>query len=74
MAEERIGELESRSLKLCKFEEQKAKRIKKNEQNLRLFIMSTNICIMEVPEGEERKKGTERILGETMAPNLANFI
>ena len=30
--------------------------MKKNEQDFRLFIVSTNIGIMEVPEGEKREK------------------
>lgn len=42
-------------------EEQKGKRVKKNEQSIKDLwdsIKHTSICIMGVPEGEEREKGT----------------
>ena len=39
--------------------------MRRNEDSLRDIwdnIKSTNICIIGVPEGEEREKGTENIL------------
>lgn len=46
-------------------EEQSQKRMKKNEQSLREIwdnIMHPNIHILGVPEGKERKEGTEKYL------------
>ena len=45
-------------------EQNKEKRMKQNEHALRDFwgnIKHTNICIIGVPEGEERDKGPEKI-------------
>ena len=35
-------------------------------------IKCTNIHIMQVPEGEEREKGTEKIFKEIIAKNFPN--
>lgn len=35
-------------------------------------IKCTNICIMEVPEGKDRKKGTENVF-DIMAKNFPNL-
>ena len=50
--------------------------MKKNEQGLRDLwdtIKSTNICIMGVPEGEERDRGAKRTSKEIMTEKLSNF-
>ena len=50
--------------------------MKTNEESLRELwdnIKCTNICIIGVPEGEEREKGTEKILKETIAKNFPNM-
>ena len=36
-------------------------------------IKPTNICIIGVPEGEERKKGPEKIFEEMVAENFPNM-
>uniref|UniRef100_A0A8D0UX41 L1 transposable element RRM domain-containing protein n=1 Tax=Sus scrofa TaxID=9823 RepID=A0A8D0UX41_PIG len=36
-------------------------------------VKRTNICIIGVPEGEERKKGTEKIFQEIIAENFPNM-
>ena len=36
-------------------------------------IKPTNICIIGVPEGEERKKGPEKIFEEIVAENFPNM-
>ena len=41
------------------FEEQRGKRMKKNEQR-NIDIKHTTICIMGVQEGEKREKGEEK--------------
>ena len=46
-------------------EQNKEKRMKRNEDSLRDFwdnIKHNNIRIIRVPEGEEREKGPEKIL------------
>ena len=52
------------------------KRLKRNEESLRELwdnIKHTNICIIGVPEGGEREKGTERIFQEIIAENFPNM-
>lgn len=49
------------------------KRIKKNKDNLRGLqdiIKQNNICIIEVPEGEQREKQTENLPEEIWAENF----
>ena len=51
------------------------KRMKRNEDSLRNLwnnIKCTNIHIIGVPEGEERKKGPEKIFEEVIAENIPN--
>ena len=47
----------------------------KNEDSLKDLwdnIKSTNICIIKVPEGEEREKGVKNIFDEIMAEKFSN--
>ena len=63
--EERISDLEDRIVEITQSEQQKEKRILKNEDTLRDLwgkIKYTNIHITGVQEGEEREKGTEHFL------------
>ena len=49
---------------------------KENEDSLRDLwdnIKSTNICILGVPEGEEREKGSKKILEEIIAEKFPNM-
>lgn len=48
-------------------EKKKEVRIKKSEESLRELWNAITVHIMEVPEEEEREKGTENLLGEIMA-------
>ena len=51
----------------------KKKRIKRNEDNLRDLwdnVKCPNIRIIGVPEEEDKKKGHEKILEETIAKNF----
>ena len=51
----------------------KKKRIKRNEENLRDLwdnVKHTNIRIIGVPEDEDKKKGHEKLLEETIAENF----
>ena len=50
--------------------------MKRNEDNLEDLWdnhMHTNIHITRVPEGEEREKGTKKMLEEVIAKNLPNL-
>ena len=61
--EERINEIEYRSFKITRAEEQEEIRMKKNQERLKNLwntIMWNNISIMRVPEGKE-KEGREPI-------------
>ena len=74
-AEERISDLENRMMEFTAAEQNKEKRMKKNEDNLRDFwdnIKRNNICIIGVPEGEEREKGPEKIFEEIIVENFPN--
>ena len=62
--EERISELEDRMVEFTATEQNKEKRMKRNEDSLRDLwdnIKCNNICIIGVPEGEEREKGPKKI-------------
>ena len=62
-AEERISDLEDRMVEFTAMEQNKEKRKKRNEDSLRDLwdnIKHTNICIIGVPEGEERERKDPR--------------
>ena len=64
-AEERISDLEDRMVEFTAVEQNKGKRMKRNEDSLRDLwdnIKCNNIRIIEVPEGEQREKGPEKYL------------
>jgi len=56
-------------------EQKREKRLKRNEQSLRELWdnVNCNICIIGVPEGEEREKGTEKIFQEVIAENFPHM-
>ena len=63
-AEERISEVEDRLVEITDAEQKREKRLKTNEESLRELwdnVKCTNICIIGVPEREEREKGPEKI-------------
>ena len=63
--EERISELEDRVVEITAVEQNKEKRIKRNEDSLRDHwdnIKHTNICILCFPEKGEKGKGPEKYL------------
>ena len=75
-AEERISKVEDRLVEITNAEEKREKRLKTNEESLRELwdnIKHTNICIIGVPEGEEREKGTEKIFQEIIVKNFPNI-
>ena len=57
-------------------EQKREKRLKTNEESLRELwynVKCTNICIIGVPEGEEREKETEKIFQEIIVENFPNM-
>ena len=63
-AEERISDLEDRMVEITAVEQNKEKRMKRNENSLRDLwdnIKCTNIHIIGDPEGEERERTQENI-------------
>ena len=72
-AEDRISEAEDKKVEINEAESKKQKRIKRNEGNLRDLwdnVKCPNIRIITVPEGEDKKKGHEKILEEIIAGNF----
>ena len=74
-AEERISDLEDKIVEITTTEQDKEKRMKRNEDSLRDLwdnIKHTNIRIIRVPEGEKREKGPENIFEEIIVENFPN--
>ena len=75
-AEAQINDLEDRTLEITAIEQNVERRTKRNEDSLRDLwdnIKHTDICIMGVPEGEEREKQPEKIFEEIIADNFLNM-
>ena len=75
-AEERISDLEDRMVEITAMEQNREKRIKRNENSLRDLwdnIKRKNIWIIGVPEEEEKKKGTKKIFEEIIVENFPNM-
>ena len=75
-AEERISDLEDRRVEFTAAEQNKEKRMRRNEDSLRDLwdnTKHTNILIIGVPEGEEREKGPKKILEEIRVENFPNM-
>ena len=73
--EEQISDLKDRMVEFTAVEQNKQKRMKINEDSLRDLwdnIKRTNICIIGVPEGEEREKGPEKIFAEIIVESFPN--
>ena len=75
-AEEQISDLEDRMVGFTAAEQNKEKRMKRNENSLRDLwdnIRRNNIRIIGVPEGGEREKGPEKIFEEIIVENFPNM-
>ena len=75
-AEEWISDLEDRMVEFTAVEQNKEKRMKRNEDSLRDLwdkIKCQNIHITGVPEGKEREKVPEKILEEIIIKNFPNM-
>ena len=74
-AEKQINELEDRTVEITATNQNIEKRMKRNEDILRDLwgnIKCSNICIIGVPEGDEREKEPEKIFEEIIAENFLN--
>ena len=76
--EKQIPELEDRSVEIMqhRIELKKNKRMKRNEYTLRKLwedIKCANVCIIGIPEGEERKKGPEKIFEEIIVKHFSTM-
>ena len=72
-AEERISELANKLVEITSEEQNKVKRIKSTEDSLIDLwnnIKHNNMRIIGVPEGEEKKKGYEKIFEEIIVENF----
>ena len=75
-AEEWVSDLEDKIVEITAKEQNKEKRMKRIEDSLRDLwdnIKCTNNCITEVPEGEEREKGPEKLFEEVIPENFPNM-
>ena len=75
-AEEQISDLGDKIVEITAEEQNKEKRMKRIEDNLRDFCNNTkhtNIRIIGVPEEEEKKKGSEKIFEEIIVENFPNM-
>ena len=71
-----MSEVEVRLVEITDAEQKREKRLKINEESLwELWdnVKQNNICIIGVPEGEERVKGTEKIFQEITAKNFPHM-
>ena len=75
-AEERMSDLEDRTVEFTVVEQNKEKGMKRIEDSLRDFwdnIKCINIRIIRVPEQEEKKKGNEKMFEQIRDENFPNM-
>ena len=75
-AEEWISDLEDRMVEFTAVEQNKEKRMKRNEDSLREHwdnIKCNSIRIIDATEGGEREKGPEKIFEEIIVENCPNM-
>ena len=75
-AEERITDMEDRVMEITQSGQQTENQIKKLESNIRDLwdnIKWVNLCIIGIPEGEEKEKGIENLFEEIMSENFSNL-
>ena len=64
-------------MEITAVEQKIEKRLKRNKDSPRDLwdnIKCTNICIIGVPEGEEREGGPEKIFEEIITENFTNMV
>ena len=76
-AEDQISKLEDKVDKNTQNEQEKEKRLTKNEEGLREMqdtMKRNNIRIIGIPEGEEEEQGIENLFEKVMMENLPNLM
>ena len=74
-AEESITELEDKVEKNTQKEQEKEKRLRKNEEGIREMqdnMKRNNVRIIGIPEGEEEDQGIENLFEKVMMENFLN--
>ena len=69
--------MEHKKAKISHAEQQKEKRIQKNEGSISSLwgnFKRSNICILGVPKEEERKQGIENLCEKIMMENFSNLV
>ena len=75
-SEEQMSDLEDRIMEITQSGQQTENQMKKHKSNLRDLwddIKQANLCIIGIPEGEEKDKGIENITEEIMSENFPNL-
>ena len=75
-AEEQISDVEDRIMEITQSGQQTENQMKKHESSIRDLwdnIKWANLCIIGIPEGEEKEKGIENIFEEIMDENFPNL-
>ena len=75
-AEEQISHLEDRIMEITQSGQQTENQMKKHESNIRDLrdnIKQANLCIIGIPEREEKDKGIENIFEEIITGNFPNL-
>ena len=68
--------MEDRLVEITDAGQKRQKILETNEESLRELwdnVKRTNICIIRVPEGEEKEKGKEKIFQEIIAKNFPDM-
>ena len=76
-AEDLISELEDKVEKSTQNEQEKEKRLRKNEEGLREMqdnMKRNSIVIIGIPEGEEEDQGIENLFEKVMMENFPNLM
>ena len=71
-----MSDVEERIMEISQSGQQTENQMKKHESNRRDLwdnIKWANLCIIGIPEGEEKEKGIENIFEEIMAENFSNL-
>ena len=72
-AEEQISDLKDKIMEINQSGQLTENQMKKHESNIRDLwnnIKQANLCIIGIPEGEDKEKGIENIFEEIMSENF----
>ena len=75
-AKDQINELEDKVENNTQSEQQNEKRLKKNKDSLRDLwgnMICNNICIIGIPEGEEKEQEIENLFEKIITENFPNL-